>query len=146
MADHWKELEARRDDGQPVLFRVRDIAPRRDLDRIFVVQMPFETREMSVLPDTAAYRRLAELEERWLVPACTALGWLFVGIRIEDGSAFFYAYGNGDPQELVARLAPFDASLGFFDEPDPEWDEYDTLHGLLEAGEKKAAPKRRPKR
>ena len=79
-----------------------------------------------------AHRRLAQFDEQWLRPACTALGWELVGSKTEDGSFFLYLYGASDPLALVDKLAPFDAALGFYDDDDPEWAEYATLRDLLD--------------
>ena len=71
----WHLVEGRRDDGAPTIFRIRELEPRPDLPRIFVVEMPYPITEMSRLPSAAAYRRLAQFEEQWLIPACAALGF-----------------------------------------------------------------------
>jgi len=124
-----------------------ELGPRRKPDTIFVVEMPYPATEMSRLPSASAYRRLAEFDEQWLRPACTTLGWELVGSKTEDGSFFLYMYGAGDPMDLVARLSPFDANLGFYDDADPDWLEYATLRELLEQakaipndGEEELAP------
>ena len=153
----WHIVEAKRDDGTPTMFRIRELDPKKDLTKIFVVELPYSTAEMSRLPNAAAYRRVADLEEQWLRPACQTLGWELVGSKTEDGSFFLYMYGGGDPQELVAKLSPFDAGLGFYDDEDPEWAEYGTLRTLLDqakaipnddkkpAAAKKAAAKKKKK-
>lgn len=128
----WHIVEAKRDDGTPTMFRIRELDPRTHLDRIFVVEMPYPATELSRLPNAASYRRLADFDEQWLRPACAALGWELVGSKTEDGSFFLYMYGSGDPNELVARLSPFDAGLGFYDDADPGWLEYGTLRELLD--------------
>jgi hypothetical protein len=128
----WHLVEARRDDGAPTIFRIRELAPRPELSRIFVVEMPYPITEMSRLPNATGYRRLAQFEEQWLGPACTATGYEQVGLKIEEGSFFLYLYGANEPNDLVARLAPFDAALGFYDDADPTWGEYATLRDLLE--------------
>ena len=128
----WHLVEGRRDDGAPTIFRIRELEPRPDLPRIFVVEMPYPITEMSRLPSAAAYRRLAQFEEQWLIPACAALGYELVGLKIEEGSFFLYMYGARDPGELVAKLAPFDVALGFYDDSDPDWGEYATLRDLLD--------------
>jgi hypothetical protein len=114
------------------MFRIRELAPNRSLTKIFVVELPYPTTEMSRLPNAAAYRRLTELEEQWLRPACGTLGWELVGTKTEDGSFFVYMYGGTDPQHLVEKLSPFDAGLGFYDDEDPDWQEYATLRELLD--------------
>jgi hypothetical protein len=129
--DVWHLVEAKRDDGAPTIFRIRDLEPRRDLPTIFVVEMPYPITELSRLPSAAAYRRLAQFEEQWLLPACAALGYELVGLKIEEGSFFLYMYGSADPNTLVARLSPFDVALGFYDDADPDWGEYATLRDLL---------------
>jgi hypothetical protein len=146
----WHLVEAKRDDGQAVMFRIRELAPRPELARIFVVELPYETTEMSHLPSATAYRRLQAFEEQWLAPAAGALGLVFVGVRTEDHSHFLYLYGNGDPKALVARLAPFDPGLGFYDDDDPAWSEYTTLRELLDAAKEKPdrdllAPDKQPR-
>jgi hypothetical protein len=128
----WHIVEAKRDDGTPTMFRIRELEPKKDLTKIFVVELPYSTAEMSRLPNAAAYRRVADLEEQWLRPACQTLGWELVGSKTEDGSFFLYMYGGGDPQKLVEKLSPFDAALGFYDDEDPEWAEYGTLRTLLD--------------
>jgi len=127
----WHLVEAKRDDGAPTIFRIRELEPRRELSRIFVVEMPYPITEMSRLPSAAAYRRLAQFEEQWLAPACAALGYELVGLKIEEGSFFLYMYGSGDADALISRLAPFDVALGFYDDADPDWGEYETLRDLL---------------
>lgn len=128
----WHLVEAKRDDGTPTMFRIRELEPLRQLDKIFVVEMPYPATEMSRLPSAASYRRLAEFDELWLRPACTALGWELVGSKTEDGSFFLYMYGAGEPSALIAKLSPFDANLGFYDDHDPNWLEYGTLRELLD--------------
>ena len=77
---------------------------------------------------------------------------MWVGVRIEDGSCFFYLYGNGDPNAVIARLSPFDAALGFYDDDDGAWAEYATLRELLDAARDqkppapRAAPRVKPKK
>ncbi|MBL0216382.1 MAG: hypothetical protein IPQ07_21175 [Myxococcales bacterium] len=128
----WHLVEARRDDGAPAMFRIRELAPRPELSRIFVVEIPYPVTGLSRLPDATAYRRLAAFEEQWLTPAITALGWTFVAAKTEDGSFFLYLYGAGEPNAMIERLSPFDGALGFFDEHDPAWDEYAALKELLD--------------
>ena len=135
-AESWHIVEAKRADGEAAIFRIREMEPRRELATIFVVEMPYETTEMSKLPGATAYRRLAGFEEAWLGKACDALGWVFVGVRIEDGSFFLYLYGDAEPGDLVARLAPFDGALGFYDDRDPAWGEYRTMRELLDQAKK----------
>jgi hypothetical protein len=132
--DVWHLVEARRDDGTPAMFRIRDLEPRPEQPRIFVVEMPYPVTGLSRLPDAASYRRAAQFEEQWLAPACAALGWTFVAQRTEDGSFFLYLYGGADPLPLIEKLSPFDGSLGFFDEEDPQWDEYAALREILDQG------------
>jgi hypothetical protein len=131
-AQLWHIVEAKRDDGMPTMFRIREIERRPQLTRIFVVELPYPTTELSRLPSAADYRRLAEFDEQWLRPACAALGWEVVGHKIEDGSFFLYVYGAGDPNAMIEKLSPFDAGLGFYDDEDPEWQEYATLRELLD--------------
>ncbi len=128
----WHIVEAKRDDGTPTMFRIRELDPRPHLDRIFVVEMPYPATEMSRLPSASAYRRLADFDEQWLRPACGDLGWELVGSKTEDGSFFLYMYGAGEPNDLIARLSPFDGGLGFYDDSDPGWLEYGTLRELLD--------------
>ncbi|MDB4959224.1 MAG: hypothetical protein JWO36_6793, partial [Myxococcales bacterium] len=128
----WHLVEARRDDGSPTMFRIRELDPRPELTKIFVVEMPYPITELSSLPNAAAYRRLSQFEEQWLVPACTALGWELVASKTEDGAFFLYMYGASDPNGLIAKLSPFDAALGFYDDDDPRWTEYATLRALLD--------------
>jgi hypothetical protein len=128
----WHIVEAKRDDGTPTMFRIRELEPKPELDKIFVVELPYPTTEMSRLPNATSYRRVAEFDENWLRPACTALGWEVVGHKIEDGSFFLYMYGAGEPNDLIARLSPFDGALGFYDDADPAWTEYGTLRELLD--------------
>jgi hypothetical protein len=151
MKDDWHVVEARRDDGSPALFRIRELEAHLDLPMIFVVEMPFQSTEMSELPNAAQYRRLDQFRDEWLQPACTALRWEFVALKIEDGSIFFYLYGAGDPEALVERFTPFDPDLSFYDDADPQWAEYAYLRELLDEAMQlphsptpKAAPKKRP--
>lgn len=138
----WHIVEAKRDDGTPTMFRIRELVPVPDLTRIFVVELPYSTTEMSRLPNAAAYRRVSDLEEQWIRPACQALGWEIVGSKTEDGSFFLYMYGNTDPQLMIEKLSPFDAGLGFYDDEDPDWKEYATLRELLDQA--KAMPASAP--
>jgi len=128
----WHLVEARRDDGAPAMFRIRDLPPRLDQPRIFVVEVPYPVTGLSRLPDAASYRRLAAFEEQWVIPAALALGWTFVAAKTEDGSSFLYLYGADEPTVMIEKLSPFDGALGFFDEHDPTWDEYAALKELLE--------------
>ncbi|MBA3394021.1 MAG: hypothetical protein H0T89_15340 [Deltaproteobacteria bacterium] len=128
----WHLVEARRDDGSPTMFRIRELEPRLDQPRIFVVELPYPATELSRMPDASAYRRLTIFEEQWLAPACSALGWTPVAIKIADGSFFVYLYGNTDSLPMIERLSPFDGGLGFFEEADPAWDEYAALKELLD--------------
>jgi hypothetical protein len=128
----WHDVEARRDDGTPTMFRIRELEPNKALTRIFVVELPYLSVEMSGLPNLAAHRRVIDLEEQWLRPACQSFGWELVGRKTEAGSFFLYMYGGGDPQKLVEKVSPFDAGLGFYDDEDPEWREYGTLRELLD--------------
>jgi hypothetical protein len=130
--DLWHLVEARRDDGGATMFRIRELAPRRELPKIFVVELPYPMTALSRLPDAAAYRRAKQFEDEWLHPACAQLGWELVATKTEDGSFFLYMYGARDPNELVAKLSPFDGSLGFYDDDDPEWAEYAALKELLD--------------
>ena len=127
----WRLVEARHDDGTPAMFRIRDLAPRLEQPRIFVVELPYPTTELSRLPDAVAYRRLGQFEEQWVRPAAAALDLSFVAVKTDDGSFFLYLYGAGEPRPLIERLSPFDGALGFFDEHDPGWDEYAALRELL---------------
>jgi hypothetical protein len=130
--EQWHQFEALRDDGAPAMFRIRDMAPRPDQPKIFVVELPYPITDLSRLPDATSYRRIATFEENWLIPAAGSLGWSFVAAKIDDGSCFLYLYGASDPTPMIERLAPFDGGLGFFDESDPEWDEYAALKELLD--------------
>jgi hypothetical protein len=143
----WHIVEARRDDGTPTMFRIRELDPQRQLTKIFVVELPYPPTELSRLPNAQAYRRFAEFDEQWLRPACSSLGWELVGSKIEDGSFFLYMYGATDPGEMIQKLSPFDVALGFYDDEDPDWQEYATLRELLEQA--KAIPlkaKAKPKK
>jgi hypothetical protein len=135
----WHLVEARRDSSVEqsgsALFRIRELEPSSALPKIFVVELPYKTSEMSTLPDATAYRRLSQFEEQWLRPACATLGWQFVAAKIEDGSTFLYCYGNGEPSSLLEKLAPFDGSLAFYDEEDPDWQEYAAIKELLDEAE-----------
>jgi hypothetical protein len=128
----WHIVEAKRDDGTPTMFRIRELEPRRQLTKIFVVELPYPKTELSRLPNASDYRRLTEFDEQWLRPACNALGWEYVGSKTEDGSFFFYTYGCADPNAMIEKLSPFDVALGFYDDEDPDWQEYGTLKELLE--------------
>jgi hypothetical protein len=130
--EDWLIVEAKRDDGTPTMFRIRELAPRPELAKIFVVELPYPMTELSRLPGALDYRRLAEFEEQWLRPACNTLGWELVGSKTEDGSFFLYMYGSSDPSTMIEKLSPFDAALGFYDDDDPDWQEYGTLRELLD--------------
>src|SRR5512140_333077 len=92
----WHFVEARRDDGSPTMFRIRELDPSKELTTIFIVEVPYPTTEMSRLPNATAYRRLSQFEEQWLKPACANLGWELVASKTEDGSCFLYMYGASD--------------------------------------------------
>lgn len=130
--EEWLIVEAKRDDGTPTMFRIRELDPQKQLTKIFVVELPYPKTELSRLPNAAAYRRLAEFEEQWLRPACGTLGWELVGSKTEDGSFFLYMYGAADPSAMIEKLSPFDGGLGFYDDDDPDWLEYGTLKELLD--------------
>jgi len=136
----WHIVEAKRDDGTPTMFRIRELDRQPTLTRIFVVELPYPKTELSRLPGASDYRRLAEFDEQWLRPACTSLGWEYVGSKIEDGSFFFYTYGCADPNAMIEKLSPYDAGLGFYDDDDPDWQEYGTLKNLLEQAKALPAP------
>jgi hypothetical protein len=140
----WHIVEAKRDDGTPTMFRIRELEPRRQLTKIFVVELPYPKTELSRLPNASDYRRLTEFDEQWLRPACNALGWEYVGLKTEDGSFFFYTYGLTDPNAMIEKLSPFDVALGFYDDEDPDWQEYGTLKELLDQA--KAIPAAEPPR
>jgi hypothetical protein len=131
----WHQVHAERDDGVATTFLVRDIEPRLDQPRIFVIQLPYPITDLSKLPDAASSRRLDTFQEQWVEPACEALGWTLVASKIEDGSFFLYLYGDGDPQALLEKLAPFDGALGFYSDVDADWSEYAALRELVERAE-----------
>ena len=116
----WHQVHAQREDGVAAMFLIRDIEPRADQPKIFVVELPYAVTDLSGQPDAAGYRRLGAFQEQWLEPACAALGWTFVAWKSEDGSFFLYLYGDGDPDALLEKLAPFDGELGFFNDVDAE--------------------------
>lgn len=132
LGELWHAVEARREDGTPAMFRIRELEPKKHLTKIFAVELTYPKTELSRLPSVADYRRFGELEKQWVRPACAALGWEVVGRKIEDGSCFFYMYGHGDPNAMIERLSPFDPTLGFYDDDDPDWQEYGTLRDLLD--------------
>ena len=138
----WHVVEAKRDDGMPTMFNIRELEPRMQLTKIFVVELPYPKTTPACLPNAFDYRRHAELEEQWLRPACSTLGWELVGSKVEDGSFFFYMYGASDPKGMIEKLSPFDAALGFYDDDDPDWQEYGTLKELLDQA--KAIPATEP--
>jgi hypothetical protein len=131
----WHQVHAQREDGVAAMFLIRDIEPRADQPKIFVVELPYAVTDLSGQPDAAGYRRLGAFQEQWLEPACAALGWTFVAWKSEDGSFFLYLYGDGDPDALLEKLAPFDGELGFFNDVDAEWSEYAALRELVEQSE-----------
>jgi hypothetical protein len=131
----WHQVHAQREDGVAAMFLIRDIEPRADQPKIFVVELPYAVTDLSGQPDAAGYRRLGAFQEQWLEPACAALGWTFVAWKSEDGSFFLYLYGDGDPDALLEKLAPFDGELGFFNDLDAEWSEYAALRELVEQSE-----------
>ena len=57
--EDWLIVEAKRDDGTPTMFRIREIAPQRQLTKIFVVELPYPKTELSRLPSASDYRRLS---------------------------------------------------------------------------------------
>ena len=131
----WHQVHAQREDGVAAMFLIRDIEPRADQPRIFVVELPYEVTDLSGQPDAAGYQRLSAFQEQWIEPACAALGWTFVAWKCEDGSFFLYLYGSGDPELLLEKLAPFDGELGFFNDLDADWSEYAALRELVEQAE-----------
>lgn len=134
-ADLWHQVHAQREDGVAATFLIREIEPRPDQPQIFMVELPYPVTDPSKLPDEAAYRRLDTFQEQWLEPACESLGWTYVAWKSEDGSFFFYLYGNADPNVLLEKLAPFDEDLSFFNDRDAEWSEYAALRELVEQAE-----------
>src|SRR4051812_37569292 len=128
----WHQVHAQREDGVAAMFLIRDVEPRADQPKIFVVELPYPVTDLSGQPDAAAYRRLSAFQEQWLEPACAALGWTFVAWKCEDGSFFLYLYGAGDPDALLEKLAPFDGELGFFNDVDADWSEYAALRELVD--------------
>jgi len=137
-ADLWHQVHAQRDDGVAAMFLIRDVEPRTDQPQLFVVEMPYPVTDLSKLPDAAGYRQLDAFQERWIEPACEALGWTFVAWKSEDGSFFLYLYGDGDSNALLEKLAPFDGDLGFFNDHDADWSEYAALRELVDQAQ--AAP------
>jgi hypothetical protein len=131
----WHQVHAQREDGVAAMFLIRDVEPRADQPKIFVVELPYAVTDLSGQPDAAGYRRLGAFQEQWLEPACAALGWTFVAWKSEDGSFFLYLYGAGDPDALLEQLAPFDGELGFFNDVDADWSEYAALRDLVEQSE-----------
>src|SRR3954464_14760379 len=131
----WHQVHAQREDGVAAMFLIRDVEPRADQPKIFVVELPYPVTDLSGQPDAAAYRRLSAFQEQWLEPACAALGWTFVAWKCEDGSFFLYLYGAGDPDALLEKLAPFDGELGVFNDVDADWSEYAALRELVEQAE-----------
>jgi hypothetical protein len=134
----WHQVHAQREDGVAAMFLIRDVEPRADQPKIFVIELPYPVNDLSGQPDAAAYRRLSAFQEQWLDPACAALGWTFVAWKCEDGSFFLYLYGAGDPDALLEKLAPFDGELGFFNDVDADWSEYAALRELVEQAEAEA--------
>lgn len=131
----WHQVHAQREDGVAAMFLIRDVVPRADQPKIFVIELPYAVTDLSGQPDASGYRRLGAFQEQWLEPACAALGWTFVAWKSEDGSFFLYLYGAGDPEVLLEKLAPFDGELGFFNDVDAEWSEYAALRELVEQSE-----------
>ncbi|HEY6173038.1 MAG TPA: hypothetical protein VIX73_01295, partial [Kofleriaceae bacterium] len=131
----WHQVHAQREDGVAAMFLIREVEPRADQPKIFVVELPYAVTDLSGQPDAAGYRRLGAFQEQWLEPACAALGWTFVAWKSEDGSFFLYLYGDGDPDALLEKLAPFDGELGFFNDVDADWSEYAALRELVEQSE-----------
>src|SRR5262249_3651221 len=120
-SDVWHQVHAQREDGIAAMFLIRDVEPRADQPRIFVVELPYSVTDLSGQPHAAGYRRLGAFQDQWREPACAQLGWTFVAWKCEDGSFFLYLYGDGDPDALLERLAPFDGELGFFNDLDADW-------------------------
>jgi len=134
-ADLWHQVHAEREDGVAATFLIRDVEPRPDQPQIFVVELPYPVTDDSKLPDPASYRRLDTFQEQWVEPACEALGWTLVAWKSEDGAFYLYLYGDGDPNALLERLAPFDSELGFFHDRDADWSEYAALRDLVDQSE-----------
>ncbi|HEX2687101.1 MAG TPA: DUF695 domain-containing protein [Kofleriaceae bacterium] len=131
-ADLWHQVHAQREDGVTAMFLIRDVEPRADQPQIVMIELPYPITDPSKLPDGDSYRRLDTFQEQWVEPACEALGWTFVAWKSEDGSFFLYLYGDGDPNALLEKLAPFDESLEFFHDRDANWSEYAALRDLVD--------------
>ena len=58
----WHIVEAKRDDGTPTMFRIRELDPQRSLTKVFVVELPYPKTELSRLPNASDYRRLSEFD------------------------------------------------------------------------------------
>ena len=128
---HLVEGQARRRRADHVPHSRARAAP--ELTRIFVVEMPYPITEMSRLPNAAAYRRLAKSSRssgssRPAPPPATS--WSASRSRRARSSSTCTELP--DPNEVISRLAPFDAALGFYDDADPSWGEYATLEDLLD--------------
>ena len=66
--DLWHIVEAKREDGADAIFRIRELEPKAELTKIFVIEWPYPITQLSNLPDVAAYRRLSEFEEKLAGP------------------------------------------------------------------------------
>src|SRR5215468_7933404 len=90
----WHQVHAQREDGVAAMFLIRDVQPRTDQPKIFVVELPYAVTDLSGQPDAAAYRRLSAFQEQWLEPACAALGWTFVAWKCDEGDHEHGEYGG----------------------------------------------------
>src|SRR5260221_282659 len=68
-ADVWHQVHAQREDGVAAMFLIREIEPRADQPKIFVVELPYPVTDLSGQPDAAGYRRLPAFQEQLLEPA-----------------------------------------------------------------------------
>ena len=129
----WHLVEARRDDGAPTIFRIRELDPRLELSRIFVVEMPYPITEMSRLPNATGYRRLAQFEEQWVTPGLR--GHRLHPGRPQDRGRLVLPLSLRRQRAHRARRAASPRSTppsASTTTPNPTWDEYATLRDLLE--------------
>ena len=47
----WHQVHAEREDGVAALFLIRDVEPRADQPKIFVIELPYPVSDLSGQPD-----------------------------------------------------------------------------------------------
>jgi len=57
-------MHAQREDGVAAMFLIRDVEPRADQPKIFVVELPYPITDLSDQPDAVTYRRLNAFQKQ----------------------------------------------------------------------------------